>query len=116
MTFACGPSSVGDVLDARRFDARKSAENHVRAILDDAEFLDVFRSVVFTYTGTHVRHQQCQQIARVTGKNVDTVNRWLDGVTSPKAADVWPIFFVVIMQSMSASAQEELRSSILGAS
>ncbi len=110
-----GPSSVSDVLDATRFDARKSAENHVQAILEDAEFLDVFRSVVFAYTGTHVRHQQCQAVARVTGKNVETVNRWLDGATSPKAADVWPIFFVVIMQGMGASAQQELVGSIMGA-
>lgn len=95
-------------------EARISAEKAVQLIRDEADFQDILAAVVFAYTGTHVRHRQCQIVARECGCDPETVRRWLEGVSRPKAEQVWPIFFTVFLARLTDEARGELVHSIVG--
>lgn len=94
---------------------RKSAENLVAGILDGTTFEDVLRAMIFEFHPVHNQHQQCQAVAEFSGKDKETVRRWLHGVTSPSARDFWPIAFVAILQKLPVEVQREVMAAIVGA-
>lgn len=97
-------------------DLRKSAESLVADILDDFEFEDVLRAMIFEFHPVHNQHQQCQAIAKFTGKDKETVRRWMHGLTSPSARDFWPIAFVAILQKLPVEVQREIMTTVVGGS
>jgi len=93
---------------------RSSAENLVGSVLNDAEFLDVLQAVLFRFRPVRIQSQQCKAAARFLGVNEETVRRWLNETTTPKAKDVWPIFFVVLLAELPVDTQKEIMAVLMG--
>ena len=113
MSGAIGIRSVScpeDSPEARR----SSAEKLVAGVLDDVEFADVLRATLFNFTPVHNQSQQCKAVSRFLGKDEETVRRWAHEITSPKAKDVWPLFFVVLLQSLPIETQQMVMAAMLG--
>lgn len=93
---------------------RKSAEMLVSGVLEDAEFIDVLRAVAFRFKPVHIQSAQTKAAARFLGKDEETVRRWLHDITSPKAKDVWPLFFVVILAELPVDTQRHVVEVLMG--
>lgn len=104
------PSCDVDSASARR----SSAEKLVAGVLDDVEFADVLRATLYNFTPVHNQSQQCKAVSRFLGKDEETVRRWAHEITSPKAKDVWPLFFVVLLQSLPIETQQMVMGAMLG--
>ncbi|KPU83861.1 hypothetical protein JI58_05140 [Marinosulfonomonas sp. PRT-SC04] len=85
-------------------------------VLDDVEFADILRATLFSFTPVHNQSQQCKAVSRFLGKDEETVRRWAHEITSPKAKDVWPLFFVVLLQSLPIKTQRMVMAALLGQS
>lgn len=82
-------------------------------VLGDVEFADVLRAAVFQFKPVHNQSAQCHAVARYLGKDDETVRRWLHEITTPKAKDVWPLFFVAILQNLPIDMQRGVMSAIM---
>ena len=95
-------------------DRRKSAEMLVAGVLEDAEFGDVLRAVAYRFKPTHVQAKVQKAVGIFLGKDDETVRRWLHEVTTPKAKDVWPLFFVVILAELPIAQQKQIVEVLMG--
>ncbi|GHE88485.1 hypothetical protein GCM10016455_05770 [Aliiroseovarius zhejiangensis] len=93
---------------------RTSAETLVASVLDGAEFADVLRAVVYRFNPVHIQSAQAKAVARYLGKDEETVRRWLHEITTPKARDVWPLFFVVILAELPVATQKHVIKVLMG--
>lgn len=93
---------------------RKSAEKLISGVLEDADFIDVLRAVAFRFKPVHIQSAQTKTIARFLGKDEETIRRWLHDVTRPKAKDVWPLFFVVILSELPIETQRHVVEVLMG--
>ena len=83
-------------------------------VLSEVEFEDFVRVVVSAFGATHIQHQQCLEAAHFVGKDSETIRRWLNGVTTPKARDFWPLAFVVMLQLLPVATQHQVMGAITG--
>lgn len=95
-------------------DPRISARELVRGVLSGVEFHDFLKAVVRNFGSTHIQNQQCLEAAHFLGVDVETVRRWVHGMTTPKARDFWPLAFVVILQNLPVPAQQQLMATVAG--
>jgi len=94
-------------------DPRISAGKLIGAILEEVEFEDFVRAALYEVSDSHVQEHQKRAASRLTGVHVETVARWISGMTTPKARDFWPVAMTALLSRFDAETQAAIAAEIL---